>query len=121
METPLKFRDLSFTITISCRISIAGPKLSTVHVSPQLHAVFDDEFSTVPFVMEGTIIPNWTVILQRISQGGASENIDLKYSWFSLDLEEYAIKTPSHEPRFAPENNKNMIQQIQESPDSKGA
>ena len=31
---------------------------ATGHVSPQFHVVFDDEFSTVPFMREVTIPPN---------------------------------------------------------------
>ena len=39
----------------------------TGNVSPQFHVVFDDEFSTIPFMREGTISPNWTDIVQRRS------------------------------------------------------
>ena len=52
----------------------------TIHVSPQFHVVFDEEFSTFPFMREGTITPNWTDIVHRSSQIGAAENIDLKYT-----------------------------------------
>ena len=39
---------------------------STVHVSPQFYAVFDDEFSTVPLMRYGIILPNW-IDLVKIS------------------------------------------------------
>ena len=74
---------------------------------------------------EGTISKNWKDILQRISQSGALENIDLKDTWFTPDLEKDPSKTPTHMPRVAPENNRNMItsshpiQQVQESTASK--
>ena len=58
----------------------------TVHVSPQLYVVFDDEFSTVLFMGEGTIPPNWTDLVQHRSQHGAPDNIDLKYTWFNIDI-----------------------------------
>ena len=35
----------------------------TGHVSPQFHVVFDDKFSTAPFIKEGTIIKNCTYIV----------------------------------------------------------
>ena len=57
---------------------------------------------------EVTIPPNWTDILQRSSQSGATENIDLKDTWFTPDLEEDHRETPTHVPRVTPENNRNM-------------
>ena len=70
---------------------------------PKFHVVFDDEFSTYPFMGEE------------------------KYTWFTLDLEEYPIKTPTHVLIFVSENNKIIItpsqpvKQVHESPVSKGA
>ena len=70
-------------------ISVSLVKNSvTVHVSPQLNVVFDDEFSTVPFIREGKIPPNWKNIVKRRSQSGALENISLRDTWFTPDLEE---------------------------------
>ena len=82
---------------------------ATGHKSLQFHVVFDDEFSTVPFMREGTIPPNWTSILQRRSQSGAPENTDLKYTWFTPDIEEYPSETPIHEPGISPDNNNHML------------
>ena len=64
--------------------------------------------------------------MQRRSQSIAQENIDLKHTWFTPVLEEYTSKTPTNVPRVTPENNRNIIrpmqpvQQVQESPVSKG-
>ena len=33
---------------------------ATFHVSPQSHMVFDDDFSTITFMREVRIPPNWT-------------------------------------------------------------
>ena len=60
----------------------------TSHVSPQLCVVFDDEFSTVPFIREVTITPNWTDLVKCISQSGAPGNIEPKDTWLTPDLEE---------------------------------
>ena len=52
---------------------------------------------------EGTIHPNWTDLLQRSSESGAPENIDIEDTWFTPDLVECTIKTTSHVPIVAPE------------------
>ena len=60
---------------------------ATVHVSDVFHVVFDDEFSTVNFMREVTIPPTWTYLVQHSSQSYALENIDLKNTWFTPDLD----------------------------------
>ena len=60
---------------------------ATGHVSPQFHVVFDDEVSTVPFMREGTITPNWEYLVQCRSQSGAPDNIDLKETWLNTNIE----------------------------------
>ena len=52
---------------------------------------------------EGTIPPNWTDTVQRISQIGAQENIDLKDTCFNPDFEEDPIKNPTRVPKVTPE------------------
>ena len=84
-------------------------KPETSHVSPQLNMVFYDEFSTVTFMREGTIPPNGIDFVQRISQIGAPDHIDLRDTWFTTYLDEYTRKTPTQVLRVAPENNRNMI------------
>ena len=55
-------------------------------VSPQFHVVFDYKFSIVSLMRESTIPPNWTDIAHCGSLSGAPDNIDLKYTWFTLYL-----------------------------------
>ena len=43
--------------------------------------MFDNEFPTVTFIIEGTIQPNWKNLVQLISHKSAQENIDLKDTW----------------------------------------
>ena len=65
--------------------------------------------------------------MQCSSQSGARDNIDLKDTCFTPDLEEYPIETPSNEPIVAPDNNNNMLMSsqfllhIQESTNIEGA
>ena len=86
---------------------------TTGHVSPQFNVVFDGEFSTVNFKIEGKITPNWTDIVQRSSQSSAPENIDPEDTWLTTDLEEDTRKTPSHNPGVSPENNNKMLMSSQ--------
>ena len=51
-------------------------KPATGYFSPQLHVVFDNEFSTVPFIMEVTIPTNLTDLVQRSSLISEPDNID---------------------------------------------
>ena len=37
--------------------------LRTGHISPQFHVVFDDEFSTVPYLSSADLPPNWLHLL----------------------------------------------------------
>ena len=61
---------------------------ATGHVSPQFHLVFDDEFSTVTFMRECKIPPNWTDLMKHTSQSGAPDNIDPRDTWFTPNHEE---------------------------------
>ena len=74
------------------------------HVSPQFHLVFDVDFPTVPFMGEVTIPQNWIDIVQRSSQSGAPDNIDLKDTWFTPDCDQDPRETPSHKMIFTPYN-----------------
>ena len=88
----------------------------TSQVSPQFHVVLDDEFSTVTFTREDTIPPHWTDIVKCISQSGAPENIELKDTWFTPDLEEDPSEIPSHEPSIAILNNNKVFTLSQYEP-----
>ena len=76
---------------------------------------------------EVTIPPNWTYLVQCSSQRSATENIDLKDTWFSIDLDKYPVKTPCHEPIIALENSNKTLTPSQseshahEGTSSKGA
>ena len=41
---------------------VLNPK--TLHVSPQYHIVFDNDFSTVPFLASEDVPPNWAKLVQ---------------------------------------------------------
>ena len=52
-------------------------------VSPQFHAVFDDTFSTVPYVNAGTISPNWHDLVIHSSELATDEDFELAQNWSS--------------------------------------
>ena len=76
---------------------------------------------------EGTITPNWTYLVQCISQIGAPDNIDLKQNCLTTNIEEDTSYTTSDEPIVSPNNNNiilTLLQPImneQEIPSSEGS
>ena len=78
--------------------------------------VLGDELSTVLFTREGKISPNWTDLVQHISQSGVPENIDLKDTWFTPDPEEDPSKPPSPDTSIALKNNNKMLISLQLKP-----
>ena len=55
----------------------------TGHISPQYHVVFDDDFTTVPFMSSGTIPPNWAELVKLSTECATYENYKLSDSWTS--------------------------------------
>jgi hypothetical protein len=50
---------------------------STGHVSPQFHVVFDDDFTTVPYMEAGTIPPNWEDPVTNSSEKSTPQALEL--------------------------------------------
>ena len=53
----------------------------TGRVSPQYHVVFDDTFSTVPYMDAGTVPPHWEDLLRHSSEKATDEDFDLAQDW----------------------------------------
>ena len=68
----------------------------TLHVSPQFHVVFDDLFTTVPFLRSGDVSPHWTALVQSCSESSTDEAYDLATSWIE-DTYNYPLGGPSNE------------------------
>lgn len=58
---------------------VLNPK--TLHVSPQYHVVFDDEFSTVPFMKNGEVPPHWSDLVKQSTELATDEDFDLATTW----------------------------------------
>ena len=55
--------------------------LQTGHVSPQFHVVFDDEFSTVPYLRNDEPPPNWIQLLHHSSEKATEDQAKLSHDW----------------------------------------
>ncbi len=59
----------------------------TGHVSPQFHLVFDDLFTTVPFMKKSEVPPNWAEVVANFSEWVTDEDYDLAQTWLFPDAE----------------------------------
>ena len=51
-------------------------------VSPQFHIVFDDDFTTVPYLQKGAFPPNWNKLGIGSQEKSTDEFFDLTKTWF---------------------------------------
>jgi len=58
---------------------VFNPK--TGRVSPQYHVVFDDTFSTVPYMDAGTVPPHWEDLLKDSTEKATDEEFSLAEDW----------------------------------------
>ena len=56
---------------------------TTGRVSPQYHVVFDDEFTTVPYMEAGTLPPNWKELIEHSSEMAITEDVFKADTWLS--------------------------------------
>jgi hypothetical protein len=59
----------------------------TGHVSPQYHMVFDDQFTTVPFMEENKVPPNWAQLVKNSTEKVTKELYELAKMWLFPDPE----------------------------------
>ena len=59
---------------------VLNPK--TGLISPQFHVIFDDDFSTVPSLREGTVPANWNQLVQNSRQKSFDGFYDVTKTWF---------------------------------------
>jgi len=57
---------------------------STLHVSPQFHVAFDDNFATVPYLASAETPPVWEEIVQK-SEDVSERDYDLAKLWMSMN------------------------------------
>jgi hypothetical protein len=59
---------------------VLNPK--TGLISPQFHVVFDDDFSTVPYLRKGTVPDNWAELVTNSRQKCTDGFYDVTKTWF---------------------------------------
>eukprot|EP00957_Ditylum_brightwellii_P040247 3045508-Ditylum_brightwellii.AAC.1 len=59
-----------------------GLNLQTGHVSLQYHVVFEDEFSTDPYIQSSEPLPNWIDIVQNHTECATEESFNMLSSWY---------------------------------------
>ena len=69
---------------------VLNPK--TGLVSSQLHVVFDDDFTTVPHLRKGTVMPNWRKLVDGSCEKSTDEFVELQNTWFEPISDETAGK-----------------------------
>ena len=79
-------------------ILVLNPR--TLHVCPQFHVVFDDEFTTVPSLRSRYNPTNWTSLVQSCTQSLTDEAYDLYTS---------LIENTDDHPTGGPSNDENII------------
>ena len=71
-------------------------------VSPQYHVVFDNIFSTVPFMRSASVPPNWKTLVETSTKLATDEYFDLAKMWTltdsfeNNDVNETATDTPDN-------------------------
>ena len=51
--------------------------------SPQYHVVFDDDFTTVPYMEAGTLPPNWQELIEHSYEMATTKNVFKADTWLS--------------------------------------
>ena len=59
---------------------VLNPK--TGLVSPQYYVLYDDQFSTVHYMRDLTVPPNWAQLVQNASELVTTDQYDLTKTWF---------------------------------------
>ena len=62
---------------------VLNPK--TMHVSPQYHLVFDDTFSTVPFMRTGEFPTNWKELVNKSQEYAMDKDFREAASYYKID------------------------------------
>ena len=87
---------------------VLNPK--TGHVSPQYHVVFDDDFTTVPYLSNNTENPDvpshWQALCESSTECSTHESYDLNETWFHKELETQVVKATDSVSKgtFKPKN-----------------
>ncbi len=71
---------------------VLNPRIG--HVSPQFHVVFDDHFTTVPFMEKNEVPPHWAKLIENSHEKVTKEHYELAKTWLFPDAELGDISLP---------------------------
>ena len=74
---------------------VLNPK--TLHVSPQYHVVFDDNFTTVPYMKNGEIPPHWSDLVLHNTESVTDMKIELANTWAAALTPDMVQNSPFEE------------------------
>ena len=74
---------------------VLNPK--TLHISPQYHVVFDDQFTTVPFMKNEEIPPDWEELATHNTESVTDKKIDIANTWAAALTPDMIEDTPFSE------------------------
>ena len=64
---------------------------TTGRVSSQYYVVFEDDFSTVPYMKAGMLPPNWEDHVKYSSEMATTKYVNLEYTWLNGQSAEGAM------------------------------
>jgi len=79
----------------------------TGHVSPQFHVVFDDHFTTVPFMEKNEVPPHWAKLIENSREKVTEEHYELAKTWLFPDPELGDISMPERNQKVSNNPNEN--------------
>ena len=82
----------------------------TGHISPQFHVVFDDHFTTVPFMEKNEVPPHWSKLIENSGEKVTEEHYELAKTWLFPDPEPGDISMPERNQKVF--NNENLSDQM---------
>jgi hypothetical protein len=83
----------------------------TGHVSLQFHEVFDDHFTTVPYMEKNEVPPHWSHLVEKSREKVTEEHYDLAKTWLFPDAELGDISMLERNPNVLHNPNGALIEQ----------
>ena len=82
----------------------------TLHVSPQFHVIFDDDFSTVPYLASHDVPPNWLQLVEK-AEIATENDYDLAKNWIDSQKEQtqYLINQEGDLPAITEDENAKTV------------
>jgi hypothetical protein len=80
-------------------------------MSSQFHVVFDDHFTTVPFIEKNEEPPHWSHLVETSPEKVTEEHYDLAKTWLFPDAKSGDISIPERNPNVLHNPNGALIEQ----------